>query len=57
LFLNNLWCAFPPRATSSVRHPGAPPNIAEVVTALAGDGFAYVTGQTLHVNGGFLMAG
>jgi 3-oxoacyl-[acyl-carrier protein] reductase len=38
-------------------HPGAPPNIAEVVTALAGDGFAYVTGQTLHVNGGFLMAG
>ena len=38
-------------------HPGAPPNIAEVVTALAGNGFAYVTGQTLHVNGGFLMAG
>jgi len=28
-----------------------------VVTALAGDGFGYVTGQTLHVNGGFLMAG
>jgi len=27
-----------------------------VVTALAGDGFGYVTGQTLHVNGGFLMA-
>jgi 3-oxoacyl-[acyl-carrier protein] reductase len=38
-------------------HPGAPPNIAEVVTALASDGFGYVTGQTLHVNGGFLMAG
>ena len=36
-------------------HPGAPGNIAEVVTALAGDGFGYVTGQTLHVNGGFLM--
>jgi hypothetical protein len=26
------------------------------VTALASDGFGYVTGQTLHVNGGFLMA-
>ena len=38
-------------------HPGAPGNIADVVTALAGDGFGYVTGQTLHVNGGFLMAG
>jgi len=37
-------------------HPGAPGNIAEVVVALAGDGFGYVTGQTLHVNGGFLMA-
>jgi 3-oxoacyl-[acyl-carrier protein] reductase len=36
-------------------HPGAPNNIADVVTALAGDGFAYVTGQTLHVNGGFFM--
>ena len=35
--------------------PGAPGNIADVVTALAGDGFAYVTGQTLHVNGGFFM--
>ncbi|MEA2906408.1 MAG: 3-oxoacyl-[acyl-carrier protein] reductase [Alphaproteobacteria bacterium] len=37
-------------------HPGAPADIAAVVTALAGDGFGYVTGQTLHVNGGFLMA-
>jgi 3-oxoacyl-[acyl-carrier protein] reductase len=37
-------------------HPGAPPDIAAVVSALAGDGFGYVTGQTLHVNGGFLMA-
>jgi len=27
-----------------------------VVTALAGDGFGYVTGQTLHVNGGYYMA-
>jgi 3-oxoacyl-[acyl-carrier protein] reductase len=35
--------------------PGAPGNIAAAVTALAGDGFSYVTGQTLHVNGGFLM--
>ena len=42
---------------SPLGHPGAPGNIAEVVTALAGDGFGYVTGQTLHVNGGFLMAG
>lgn len=36
-------------------HPGAPGDIAAAVTALAGDGFRYVTGQTLHVNGGFLM--
>lgn len=35
--------------------PGSPGHIAAVVTALAGDGFSYVTGQTLHVNGGFLM--
>src|SRR5205085_10706561 len=38
-------------------HPGAPGNIAEVVTALAGAGFGYLTGTTLHVNGGLLRAG
>src|ERR1043166_972144 len=35
--------------------PGGPKNIADCGAAPAGDGFAYVTGQTLHVNGGFFM--
>jgi len=35
--------------------PGSPADIAAAVVALAGDDLAYVTGQTIHVNGGFYM--
>jgi 3-oxoacyl-[acyl-carrier protein] reductase len=35
--------------------PGAPDDIAAIVTAIAGDSFAYMTGQTIHANGGFFM--
>lgn len=34
---------------------GAPEDIAAAVTYLAGEGGGYVTGQTLHVNGGMAM--
>jgi 3-oxoacyl-[acyl-carrier protein] reductase len=34
---------------------GAPEDIAAAVLYLAGPGAAYVTGQTIHVNGGMLM--
>ncbi len=34
---------------------GSPEDIAAAVTYLAGDGGAYVTGQTIHVNGGMAM--
>ena len=34
---------------------GATREVAEVVRFLAGDGAAYVTGQTIHVNGGLYM--
>ncbi len=36
---------------------GAPDDIASAVNFLAGPGAAYVTGVTLHVNGGMYMAG
>jgi 3-oxoacyl-[acyl-carrier protein] reductase len=36
--------------------PGSPEDIASAVVYLASDEAAYVTGQTLHVNGGMLMA-
>jgi 3-oxoacyl-[acyl-carrier protein] reductase len=36
---------------------GAPEDIAAAVSFLAGPGAAYVTGVTLHVNGGMYMAG
>ncbi|HXF55581.1 MAG TPA: SDR family oxidoreductase [Hyphomicrobiaceae bacterium] len=35
--------------------PGSPADIAAAVVALAGDDLSYVTGQTIHVNGGFYM--
>ncbi len=34
---------------------GVPREVAEVVRFLVGDGAAYVTGQTIHVNGGLYM--
>ncbi|MDR1921280.1 MAG: 3-oxoacyl-[acyl-carrier-protein] reductase [Candidatus Adiutrix sp.] len=34
---------------------GSPEDVAEVVAFLAGDGAAYVTGQTIHVNGGLYL--
>jgi len=43
------WDRFP------LGRPGSPSDIASAVAALAGDTLAYVTGQTLHVNGGFFM--
>lgn len=35
---------------------GQPEEIASVVAFLSGDGAAYITGETLHVNGGMYMA-
>lgn len=35
---------------------GAPDDVAELVAFLAGDGAAYITGETVHVNGGMYMA-
>ena len=34
---------------------GAPEEVAAAVLFLASDGAAYVTGSTIHVNGGMLM--
>ena len=38
-----------------LRRPGAPSDVADVVVALARSDFRYVTGQTIHVSGGFYM--
>ena len=38
-----------------LRRVGAAREVAEMVRFLAGDGAAYVTGQTIHVNGGLYM--
>ncbi|MFA5630279.1 MAG: 3-oxoacyl-ACP reductase FabG [Porticoccaceae bacterium] len=35
---------------------GQPEEIAEIVAFLAGDGGAYITGETIHVNGGLYMS-
>ena len=35
--------------------PASPDDIASAVVAIAGDGMAYLTGQTVHMNGGFYM--
>ena len=34
---------------------GKPDEIASAVTFLASDGAAYITGETIHVNGGMAM--
>lgn len=38
-----------------LRRPGTPSDVADVVVALARSDFRYVTGQTIHVSGGFYM--
>jgi 3-oxoacyl-[acyl-carrier protein] reductase len=38
-----------------LRRPGEPADVADVVVALARHDFRYVTGQTIHVSGGFYM--
>jgi 3-oxoacyl-[acyl-carrier protein] reductase len=43
--------------TTLAGRQGAPDDIAAAVTWLAGPGGRYVTGQSIHVNGGLLMAG
>ena len=40
----------------ALRRPAAPTDIASAVVAVAGDALAYLTGQTVHMNGGFYMA-
>jgi 3-oxoacyl-[acyl-carrier protein] reductase len=37
-------------------HLGASVDIANAVLFLASEGGAYITGETLHVNGGMVMA-
>jgi 3-oxoacyl-[acyl-carrier protein] reductase len=43
--------------TTLLGRQGAPDDIAATVAWLAGPGGRYVTGQSIHVNGGLLMAG
>ena len=38
-----------------LKRSGTPQEVAEVVRFLVGDGAAYITGQTIHVNGGLYM--
>jgi 3-oxoacyl-[acyl-carrier protein] reductase len=38
-----------------LKRAGAASEVAEVVRFLAGDGAAYITGQTIHINGGLYM--
>jgi 3-oxoacyl-[acyl-carrier protein] reductase len=38
-----------------LRRPGTPDEVADVVVALARRDFRYVTGQTIHVSGGYYM--
>jgi 3-oxoacyl-[acyl-carrier protein] reductase len=38
-----------------LKRSGTPREVAEVVRFLAGDGAGYITGQTIHVNGGLYM--
>lgn len=44
-----------PDTSIALRRPGTPVEVANVVAAFASDDFRYVTGQILHVTGGFYM--
>ena len=44
-----------PDSQIPLRRPGHPNDIADVVAAMAGPDFRYVTGQVVHVTGGFYM--
>jgi 3-oxoacyl-[acyl-carrier protein] reductase len=44
-----------PDSAIPLRRPGRPAEIANVVAAVAGPDFSYVTGQVVHATGGFFM--
>jgi 3-oxoacyl-[acyl-carrier protein] reductase len=44
-----------PDATIPLRRPGTPAEVADAVVALARPDFRYVTGQVIHLTGGFYM--
>jgi len=44
-----------PDSQIPLRRPGRPAEIANVVAAVAGPDFSYVTGQVVHATGGFFM--
>jgi 3-oxoacyl-[acyl-carrier protein] reductase len=43
-------------ATIPMKKPGQPEDVAKVVTFLVSDAAAYITGETMHVNGGMFMS-
>ena len=45
-----------PLSSIPLGRAGAPQDVAALVVALCGDEMAYITGQTLHVNGGVYMS-
>ena len=61
LIETDMAAAIPPEAREALlqqvplKRVGAAREVAEMVGFLAGDGAAYVTGQTIHVNGGLYM--
>jgi NAD(P)-dependent dehydrogenase (short-subunit alcohol dehydrogenase family) len=40
----------------AVQHLGQPSELAEAAILLAGDGGSYITGQTLTIDGGYLLS-
>jgi 3-oxoacyl-[acyl-carrier protein] reductase len=53
LFTDEEWAAL--ERSIPMQRVGQPLDVARVVTFLASDAAAYMTGQTLHVNGGLIM--